>query len=288
MRETDVIRDDYPVVAVGFGRTGSGGLGVKRQGAMVLQSPEAFVSTPTAPLDSAEGVTLCGGDSGGPSFLQLADGTWRLFGIHQVGNSTCRGGGSDGLLNEAIPWIDGTSRIDVTPCHDADGTWAPDARCGQLATEPAAQHGTFPGCELGPVSAMPSQTCGPAYGSMADAGAVRDAGTASDAGTPTDAGTTTDAGLGGGARDAGTASDAGRGDAGMPVSPGADGGTTGTPDAGSAGDASAPVDGSSENGRPVADGAARMDGSSLEGSACSVTLPGSERGAPWLPFVVAL
>jgi hypothetical protein len=77
------------------------------------------------------------------------------------------------MLNRWIGWIEESSGIDITPCHDADGTWDPGPDCGHFATSLDRTTGTWAtGCSApGAVSAGPSQTCG------ADAPAAADGGT---------------------------------------------------------------------------------------------------------------
>lgn len=61
------------------------------------------------------------GDSGGPLFVTMLDGTWRLLGIQH-------GGGTQEDEFEAVPiwihWIESVAEQDLTPCHDRiNGRW---------------------------------------------------------------------------------------------------------------------------------------------------------------------
>jgi hypothetical protein len=83
----------------------------------------------------------CPGDVGGPAFLQLADGSWRIVGIAQSGG--CDGMSTYRLLSPMIPWIEAESGFDVTPCHDADGVPDPGPACGGFYAGEAGPDGTW-------------------------------------------------------------------------------------------------------------------------------------------------
>ena len=76
---------------------------------------------------------LMHGDSGGPLFDVLPDGTWRLLGVHHGTNTAL-----DSSFSEAVPpylhWIEAESGIDITPCHAfEDGEWLVTGNCdGEL------------------------------------------------------------------------------------------------------------------------------------------------------------
>jgi len=60
------------------------------------------------------------GDSGGPAFVQLADKSWRVFGIDSEGTGkSCGAGDLMGVMHKAVSWIEQQSGVDITPCHDA-------------------------------------------------------------------------------------------------------------------------------------------------------------------------
>jgi hypothetical protein len=68
------------------------------------------------------------------------------------------------LASGAVPWIEATTGIDVSPCHDADGTWNPGPDCGDIPHEPEVGGGAWPTCEPGALGG-PSTACGPpSYG----------------------------------------------------------------------------------------------------------------------------
>lgn len=172
--ETEVLEEDLrPVVSVGFGPTESGGSGIKREVDLWVDTRFHY-SGPTIALDGEDGRGGCPGDSGGPTFVQLDDGTWRVFGVHD--SALCGIAGiNDTLIHEGIEWIESYTGLDVTPCHDVDGTWNPSAACDRFQTDPSAGVGAWPACEHGAVAAEPCATCGLPFGSDGDSDADVDA-----------------------------------------------------------------------------------------------------------------
>jgi hypothetical protein len=156
--ETDVLDPGQAVTLVGFGNADNGVYGVKRhvitQINQITSKNEAFIG--------GGGKDTCQGDSGGPAFVQLGDGTWRVFGITSYGGQ-CGTGGYYSLMHVGVPWFESDSGIDVTPCTDANGNWNPGPNCTGFPKQPAQGGGTWPGCNDGALSG-PVQTCGPAYG----------------------------------------------------------------------------------------------------------------------------
>lgn len=153
--ETDVLQANQAVTLVGFGNADNGPYGVKREVTTKLkyitQAGEAFIG--------GGGKDTCQGDSGGPAFVQLDDGSWRVFGITSYG-SGCGGGGYYSMMHNGIGWFEDRSGIDLTPCHDAAGNWDPGPNCTDFPLEPATGHGSWAnGCSGGDLSG-PSQTCG--------------------------------------------------------------------------------------------------------------------------------
>jgi MYXO-CTERM domain-containing protein len=114
----------------------------------------------------------CFGDSGGPAYLQLSDGSWRVFGATS-GASTmspdCPQIGVWTMIHPHVPWIEETSGIDITPCHDADGTWNPGEDCTEFPLSPGVGGGAWAqGCP-GELSG-PSESCGPGFVGGTDTG----------------------------------------------------------------------------------------------------------------------
>jgi len=156
--ETEILQPGQKVVIAGFGDSGRiGGFGTKR-----------WVETTINRVGGARGIQVggmgkapCYGDSGGPAFVNLPDGSWRVFGIDSAGVSQgCDGGDVMALMHEAVPWIEEQAKIDVTPCHDADGTWRPSAACQGFSLTPAlAGRSWLDGCAE-PARSPPPATCG--------------------------------------------------------------------------------------------------------------------------------
>lgn len=62
----------------------------------------------------------CRGDSGGPAFVQLVNGQWRLAGIVSRGSNPCGDGGFYGVPYPALPWLRQETELDL--CGGACGT----------------------------------------------------------------------------------------------------------------------------------------------------------------------
>jgi hypothetical protein len=73
------------------------------------------------------------GDSGGPVFEVLPDGSWRLLGVAHGTNAALKA-----AFYEAVPpylhWIEADSGVDITPCHSfSNGAWSFHGACaGEL------------------------------------------------------------------------------------------------------------------------------------------------------------
>ena len=91
-----------------------------------------------------EGMDVCGGDSGGPAFVQLADGSWRISGIVSRGVIPCGvGEGYYGTVYAALPWIRESVGLDYFPdgCDGVEGDTCLDTRPPSSGT----------GCRVEPV-----------------------------------------------------------------------------------------------------------------------------------------
>lgn len=150
------LKPGQEVTIVGFGLADNGPYGIKREVVTTInsiQGGEAFIG--------GNGKDSCNGDSGGPVFVKIADGSWRVFGITSYGGA-CGTGGYYSLMHNGIGWIEQETGIDLTPCHSADGVWQPSPLCGSFPTEPGVGGGQWTdGCAGGPVGGF-STTCGPA------------------------------------------------------------------------------------------------------------------------------
>ncbi|MBK8237405.1 MAG: trypsin-like serine protease [Deltaproteobacteria bacterium] len=151
--ETELLVSGQEVWLVGFGNTDDGNFGVKYEAKAsfgYIQNDEAFVG--------GNGVDTCQGDSGGPVFVQLDDGSWRAFGITSYGDG-CGGGGWYSMMHTGMAWFESESGVDLTPCHDADGTWNPGPACTEFQLTQGQGSGTWPSCDAGPRSGW-SASCG--------------------------------------------------------------------------------------------------------------------------------
>lgn len=98
----------------------------------------------------SNGETACNGDSGGPAYSQLEDGTWRTFGITSHGiDASCTKVAYYTNAEIMVPWMQeeikkaGDDHIDVTPCFDDDGNWNPSEQCGGFAKDYEPSYGSW-------------------------------------------------------------------------------------------------------------------------------------------------
>ncbi|MBM4361572.1 MAG: S1 family peptidase [Deltaproteobacteria bacterium] len=150
--ERERVQAGDPVWLVGFGSTGSGGaMGDRRWVETTLSSLSPLLVAGTATAG------VCHGDSGGPAFVQVLPGgasaEWRQLGVLSAGVVGQCGPGYYTDLDPFIPWIERTTQVDVTPCHDDAGNWAPTAGCVASRVEPGGPGG----------GETPSATCGAPY-----------------------------------------------------------------------------------------------------------------------------
>lgn len=151
------------VTLVGFGNTqnGGGGFGTKRW----IEGDVAGFPNDGRQIgifyDDPE-TGICNGDSGGSAYVQLEDGSWRMFAIASTVPGSCGGSSQHVPAWAAVEWIETDSGIDVTPCHDGDGTWNPTADCGGFPLAPDDEEGLTwaTGCGPGMRGGL-SNTCGP-------------------------------------------------------------------------------------------------------------------------------
>ncbi|MEM6296865.1 MAG: trypsin-like serine protease [Myxococcota bacterium] len=152
--EVDVLQTDQPVTIVGFGNAETG-YGEKKEvttGFGFIQGTEAFLG--------GDGEDACNGDSGGPVYVQMSSGSWRVFGITSYGSPSCTEGGYYSMMHTGMEWFESESGFDLTPCHDAQGNWTPSPECREFPTDPAMPVGNWGGaCGTGNVGGVES-TCG--------------------------------------------------------------------------------------------------------------------------------
>jgi hypothetical protein len=154
--EIDALDVGGEVTIVGFGAsdaswgengepTGLTGDGIKRY---TRQTVEAIDLVANDLVLVGDGTSACFGDSGGPVFLELPDGSWRVLG---AASTTY---GSDGqpkpcgygvvyeLAFTELDWLESATAADVTPCHDGDA-FLPGPGCGGLPAAPGELGNTW-------------------------------------------------------------------------------------------------------------------------------------------------
>ncbi|WP_181197650.1 trypsin-like serine protease [Enhygromyxa salina] len=166
--ENTIIQIGQQVAVVGFGQTLQGDTGTKNWGfttLLAVDKPGNKVS-----LGGVGTSSVCPGDSGGPAFVQFPDGSWRTFGIASTVSGGCGGNGTHSLLEGALQWIEAESGLDVTPCTDFEGNWAPGPSCGGFMAQPQNQgSGSWDSWCAGTPTSSVSDVCGPAWDEFDDA-----------------------------------------------------------------------------------------------------------------------
>ena len=166
--ETSVLTPGREVAVVGFGQTESGGFGVKHE---VFTEFVSLNVNGEAQVGGG-GEDSCQGDSGGPVYVRLpeeagGDGTWRVFGITSYGGA-CGSGGFYSVMHLGMEWFESESGFDLTPCHDADGTWNPGPDCRGFPLEAEVSGRSWAeGCGGGAVGGY-SSVCGAPFDLTAD------------------------------------------------------------------------------------------------------------------------
>ncbi len=165
--ETTVLDSGAPVTLVGYGGTDQDTFAVKFE----VETELHYIDDWGAAVIGGDGSSPCAGDSGGPAFIQMPDGTWRSFAIVSGPNfGNCGDAMWFATIHAAIPFIEFHSGIDVSACHHSHGEWNPSPSCGGFPTEPWDGEGKSwaDGCAGGPVGPDPDQTCGPAFDGEGD------------------------------------------------------------------------------------------------------------------------
>ncbi len=164
--ETDLIADGQPVVVAGYGDSNIGSAGTKRWGDTVILS--TFGNTAQIGAQGT-GVATCQGDSGGTAYLEMDDGSFRAISMVSTGLPGCNDTtGTHALMHPAVPWIEETSQIDITPCHDVDGTWNPNPNCTGFFAGGSTPAGTWENMCDGTPSSGPASTCGDSFDQTID------------------------------------------------------------------------------------------------------------------------
>ena len=154
--EVDLLVPGAEVTVVGFGNADDQlPYGIKREVVTTINEitpdQEIFIG--------GNGKDSCNGDSGGPVFIKMADGTWRVFGITSYGGA-CGTGGYYSMMHKGMDWFEAESGLDLTPCTDAAGNWAPTGECKNFPMNPGLAGGDWQnGCAKDPAGGA-SMTCG--------------------------------------------------------------------------------------------------------------------------------
>jgi hypothetical protein len=175
-----------------------------------------------------DGVSPCPGDSGGPVYVEVADGSWRVFGT-VLGGTTgtpCNSAADFQRIDQVVPYFEQQRGIDITPCFDGQtGAWGAGPDCGSFFAGDHQGSGSWNDWCAGTPASGYSDECGDPYG---DDGGGTDSGTGSDSGgSSTDGGSSTGSGGDGDGSGDGTDGDSGDGDG---SGGGDDTGTEGTGD----------------------------------------------------------
>ncbi|MBK7825352.1 trypsin-like serine protease [Nannocystis sp.] len=132
-----------PITLVGFGAVrddevkGAAPLrederGYKRSVVTII---DKFTAHGEEVIAGSPGKDTCGGDSGGPAFVQVEDGSWRQVGVTSRGVRPCGSGyGYYGVPYFALTWLREETGVDLLPegCKDGDclDTVSEDGGCG--------------------------------------------------------------------------------------------------------------------------------------------------------------
>jgi MYXO-CTERM domain-containing protein len=158
--ETSILQPGAEIAIVGFGNNVDGaGAGTKRWKFSNIGAINWNANT-------IQMQGYCQGDSGGPSFVKYPSGSWHAISIVSVG--VCGGSGTHALLPGALPWIEEDSGVDITPCFDDEGDWAPTPLCAGFYTGGSSGTGTWTDwCEGTPAGGS-HDTCGDPYDAVPD------------------------------------------------------------------------------------------------------------------------
>jgi hypothetical protein len=170
--ETDILKVGASLTLVGFGLTSAHAAQTsnqKRWADVVIRRGVSAGETLEVGLG---GVTSCLGDSGGPLYAKLSDGTFRAVGaasLTRLVDGECAPPAYYTLLHKFVGWMETSSGLDLTPCHDADGTWNPGPDCGGFATAADRSSGTWAeGCNAGATSGASTVCSQPLDGGFDD------------------------------------------------------------------------------------------------------------------------
>lgn len=155
---------DVAIVGYGGNQANSSGAGLLRWGMTQVLG----VTNSVANVGGNPNPGICPGDSGGPAFLQLEDGSWRPFGIASTVTGGCGGTGQHSMIHGAVPWLESRTGVDITPCHDLDGTWNPTFECQGFFAGGSEGYGSWGDWCAGTPSIGAASTCGDPFDAQPD------------------------------------------------------------------------------------------------------------------------
>lgn len=158
------LQEGQPVAFAGFGETSFGvGGGTKLWANQTITGVEPgriIVGV------GGDGVSPCRGDSGGPVFVQVADGSWRVIGTVLSGTTgiPCNSAADFQRIDTVVANFEAQTGLDITPCFDgATGAWDPGPECGGFFAGSEMGVGTWADwCDGTPASGY-SNACGEPY-----------------------------------------------------------------------------------------------------------------------------
>lgn len=170
--EVDAVKKGSKVIIAGYGYDENDPVGdgsVRNEKRWV--ETEIFRVTDSEVHLGGQGKTACNGDSGGPAFVQLDDGTWRTVGATYAAltggaHPNCKTASykrTDKLLGWYRKQLNkhGESDINLTPCFDDSGNWKPTKACGGYTKDVRGPHGAWDNnCGQGVPTVKYSATCG--------------------------------------------------------------------------------------------------------------------------------
>jgi MYXO-CTERM domain-containing protein len=170
--ETDLLQVGAELTLVGFGFTTANAVDKSNLKRWADVDIRRFVSGEKGLEVGMGPATSCLGDSGGPLYAKLSDGTFRAVGagsLTRIVDGECAPPAFYTLLHKFVGWMETSSGLDLTPCHDADGTWNPGPDCGGFATAADLSNGGWTdGCNAGATSGA-SAMCAPSADGGIDA-----------------------------------------------------------------------------------------------------------------------
>ncbi len=160
--EQDILFTGQEIAIAGFGASTSSntGSGTKRWALTRLDG--ISFNNNIAITNGGGDASVCSGDSGGPMFVRYPDNSWHAFGIASTVTGGCGGTGTHSLIPGAAAWVESNSGIDITPCHDIEGNWAPGPLCkGFNAQDPGYGGDTWANWCSDVATIGWASTCGP-------------------------------------------------------------------------------------------------------------------------------